>query len=275
MKKLFGLLLGLVSLTAMAQGQFDVLSFNDFKVHVYQTNDTMRDASIIVEGNDGLITLEPPLFRNADAEFNAYIDKLGKPVVRTIFDYHIGGTKNVNVTFPEGMIDYMGDESYDTMMKGFQKQYGGQLVDYPELVGEEVSFGTTQQWAGVEIRFDKSIFGGMPGADILIGGKVFFSHSISGKAHASGRSIRNAAAIDKQIEIADKLANTGAEYFVSGHGGLLAENPAYFMKEYYSTMKQKLQQSANADAFIAAMKQAYPGLQGEEGLAQVAKNLYK
>ena len=103
MKKLFGLLLGLVSLTAMAQGQFDVLSFNDFKVHVYQTNDTMRDASIIVEGNDGLITLEPPLFRNADAEFNAYIDKLGKPVVRTIFDYHIGGTKN-GLMFGEAVV---------------------------------------------------------------------------------------------------------------------------------------------------------------------------
>ena len=275
MKTLFGLLLSLISLTAMAQGQFDVLSFNGFKVHIYQTNDTMRDASIIVEGNNGLITLEPPLFKNADTEFNAYIDKLGKPVVRTIFDYHIGGTKNVNVTFPEGMIDYMGDESYDTMMKGFQKQYGDQLVDYPELAGEEVPFGTTQQWAGVDVKFDKSIFGGMPGADIIIGGKVFFSHSISGKAHAGARSIRSAADIDKQLGIAEKLANTGAEYFVSGHGGLLAENPANFIKEYYTTMKQKLQQSANADAFIAAMKQAYPELQGEDGLNRVAQNLYK
>lgn len=275
MKKLFGLLLGLVSLTATAQGQFDVLDFNGFKVHVYQSNDTMRDASIVVEGNNGLVTLEPPLFKNADTEFNAYIDKLGKPVVRTIFDYHIGGTKNVNVTFPEGMIDYMGDESYDTMMKGFQQQYGDQLVKYPELAGEEVAFGTTQQWAGVDIKFDRSIFGGMPGADILIGGKVFFSHSISGKAHASARSIRNAAAIDKQIEIAEKLANTGAEYFVSGHGGLLAESPANFMKAYYTTMKQKLQQSTNSEAFIAAMKQAYPDLQGEDGLTQVANNLYK
>ena len=160
-------------------------------------------------------------------------------------------------------------------MKGFQQQYGDQLVDYPELADEEVPFGSTQQWAGVDIKFDKTIFGGMPGADILIGGKVFFSHSISGKAHAGARSIRSAADIDKQLGIADKLASTDAEYYVSGHGGLLAENPSNFMKEYYTTLKQKFQQSANAEAFIAAMKQAYPGLQGEEGLTQVAKNLYK
>lgn len=275
MKKTLVILFSLMSMTMFAQGQFDVIEVDGGKVHVYQTNDTMNDASIIVEGSNGLITMEPPLFKSANDEFNAYIEKLGKPVIRTIFDYHLGGTNIVNPTFPEGMIAYMGDEVYDNMMKGFQNRYGDQIVDLPALSGEDIAFGSTQQWAGVNFTFNKTIFGGMPGADILIAGKVFYTHSLPAKAHAGARAVRSAADIDKQIAIASQLENIGVTNLVGSHGGLQTENPAAFMKAYYTTMKQALTESPNAEAFVTTMKQAYPGLQGEEGLTQVAQNLYK
>ena len=66
MKKNILILLSLITFTAMAQtkGKFEVLDLKDFKLHVYYTNDALNDAS--VEGKNGLITLEQPLFKDND-----------------------------------------------------------------------------------------------------------------------------------------------------------------------------------------------------------------
>ena len=58
-----------------------------FKLHVYNTNDVMGDASYIIEGQDSLIVMEYPLFKVNAAEFAAYIEKLGKPVEIDVTDY--------------------------------------------------------------------------------------------------------------------------------------------------------------------------------------------
>ena len=75
MKKNILILLSLITFTAMAQtkGKFEVLDLKDFKLHVYYTNDALNDAS--VEGKNGLITLEQPLFKDNVAEFDAYVAK--------------------------------------------------------------------------------------------------------------------------------------------------------------------------------------------------------
>lgn len=72
MKKNILILLSLITFTAMAQtkGKFEVLDLKDFKLHVYYTNDALNDASYIVEGKNGLITLEQPLFKDNVAEFD-------------------------------------------------------------------------------------------------------------------------------------------------------------------------------------------------------------
>ena len=78
MKKNILILLSLITFTAMAQtkGKFEVLDLKDFKLHVYYTNDALNDASYIVEGKNGLITLEQPLFKDNVAEFDAYVASL-------------------------------------------------------------------------------------------------------------------------------------------------------------------------------------------------------
>ena len=65
---------------AQTKGKFEVLDLKDFKLHVYYTNDALNDASYIVEGKNGLITLEQPLFKDNVAEFDAYVTSLNKPV---------------------------------------------------------------------------------------------------------------------------------------------------------------------------------------------------
>ena len=105
MKKNILILLSLITFTAMAQtkGKFEVLDLKSFKLHVYYTNDALNDASYIVEGKNGLITLEQPLFKDNVAEFDAYVTSLNKPVQKIISDYHVGGTGNHDIVMAEGM----------------------------------------------------------------------------------------------------------------------------------------------------------------------------
>ena len=88
---LFALIGMLIATTATAQekGSFNVYDFGNFKLHAYYTHDVMSDASFIIEGEDALVTLEEPLFKDNAAEFDTYVARLGKPVERRIADYHL------------------------------------------------------------------------------------------------------------------------------------------------------------------------------------------
>ena len=87
MRKALFILLNILTITVMAQtkGRFEVHDLGNFKLHVYHTNDVMADASYIVEGKDSLVTMEHPLFKDNVAEFDSYINKLGKPVEKNHF----------------------------------------------------------------------------------------------------------------------------------------------------------------------------------------------
>lgn len=86
MKKVFLFLLTFVAMVAEAQtkGNFEVLDLGSFKLHVYNTNDALGDASYIIEGKTGLVTLEQPLFKDNVSEFDTYVVSLNKPVQKLL-----------------------------------------------------------------------------------------------------------------------------------------------------------------------------------------------
>ena len=92
MKKLFLLLLTFIAMAAEAQtkGSFEILDLGSFKLHAYNTNDVLGDASYIIEGSDGLVTLEQPLFKDNVSEFDAYVTSLNKPVRKIVTNYQDG-----------------------------------------------------------------------------------------------------------------------------------------------------------------------------------------
>lgn len=59
MKKVLFILFNLLTITAMAQdkGRFEVYDLDNFKLHVYYTNDALGDASYIIEGTQELVTM--------------------------------------------------------------------------------------------------------------------------------------------------------------------------------------------------------------------------
>lgn len=277
MKKVLFIMTSLIALSASAQnkGHFEVCDLGKFKLHVYDTNDALGDASYIIEGKKALVTLEHPLFKDNVAEFDAYIDKLGKPVEKRIANYHVGGTGRHDVVMAEGMPQFSKGEIYTGMMKGFEQAFGDALTEMPAGAASEVAFGTTQTWAGIPFKFSHGASSDFPGASILIGNKVYYTHWTPAKAHVSHLQISSAAAIDAEIAEAEKSLKSGAELFIGGHGGMTKTDVVKFKIEYLKAMKLLYHENTSAGAFIEAMGKAYPNLIGAQGLSDVAKALYR
>ena len=261
--------------SAQDKGRFEVYDLGDFKLHVYYTNDALGDASYIIEGGDTLVTMEQPLFRENVAEFDAYLSKLGRKVEKRITDYHVGGTGSHDVVMAEGMPEFTKGEIYGGMMAGFAQMFGDALTDMPTGKAAEVAFGSTQTWAGVPFEFRRGATSDFPGASILIGGKVYYTHWAPAKAHVSHLQISSPAAIDAEIAEAEKSLKSGAELFIGGHGGAAMADAVQFKIDYLKTVKGMLAENGTPEAFVGAMKRAYPDLPGADGLGELAKVLYK
>lgn len=268
---------GIVALGAAAQekGRFETYEFDWFKLHVYYTNDALGDASYIVEGRDALVTMEQPLFKDNVAEFDAYLDKLGKPVEQRITDYHIGGTAHHDIVMPEGMPEFTKGEIYGGMMQNFAQVFGDALTDMPTGKTSEVTFGTVATYAGVPFEFRRGASTDFPGASILIGKKVYYTHWTPAKAHISHLQLSSPAAVDAEIAESENALQSGAVLFIGGHGGAAEADAVQFKIDYLNTVKRLLSENSTQEAFIGAMKEAYPDLPGAEGLGDLAKALCK
>ena len=92
-------MLTFVSLTAAAQGKFDIQNFDGYTVHVFQPSNNNAESNIIVESRSGLVVLG----NSQDAAFKDYLDKFTKPVAQTVdANAPLGTTQNwngVNLTF--------------------------------------------------------------------------------------------------------------------------------------------------------------------------------
>ena len=260
---------------AQTKGRFEVYDIDNFKLHVYYTNDALGDASYIVEGKDALVTMEQPLFKDNVVEFDAYLSRLEKPVEKRITDYHVGGTGSHDVVMAEGMPEFTKGEIYGGMMQGFAQAFGDALTDMPTGRAAEVAFGTTQTWAGVAFEFRRGATTDFPGASILIGGKVYYTHWTPVKAHVSHLQVSSPAAIDAEIAEAENSLASGATLFVGGHGGAATRDAVEFKITYLKKMKELLAENKTVQTFVDAMKEAYPGLPGEAGLEELGKALCK
>ena len=254
-------------------GQFQALQLDGFKLHVYNSNDVMSDCSFIIEAGDGLVVMEYPLFKVNAAEFGEYIKALNKPVVTDITDYHLGGSDQLPIVMPEGMPGFIEGPIYGGMMKGFAEQFGETMVDLPTQKASEVAFGSTQQYAGVDFRFEHGASSDFPGAMIVIGGQVCYTHWAFYGAHMSPLQLGSAAAIDAELAATRAALATGAKYYIGGHGGLVEQPAVEARIQYLETLKRLRAEKKDTTSFAEALKAAYPDMPGD--IAPLAEALYK
>lgn len=255
--------------------KFDVVALPHATLYVYNTGDVMSDASFIVEGKKGLVTMETPLFKENLTEFEQYVKALKKPVVAEIVDFHVGGTADRPVVMAEGMGSFTKNGVYAAMMAGFQQSFGDAMVSLPTGEVTEVPFGETTKLAGVDFTFNHESSVDFPGAAILIDGTAILNHWAPVKAHISNLEISSREGIDAEIALWNAEKATGAKYFLGGHGGIADTEALEFRLSYLVKVKALLETSEDAASFAAALKEAYPGLAGEANVEALAEALYK
>lgn len=255
--------------------KFTEISLPHATLYVYNTGDALGDASYIVEGKKGLVTIETPLFKDNLVEFQQFVKELGKPVVAELADYHVGGTYDRPVVMAEGMGSFTKDGAYAAMMAGFQQGFGEAMVELPTGKVTEIRFGGKADYAGVEFKFNHGSTTDFPGAAILIDGTAILTHWAPAKAHMNNLQLGSKVAVDAELELLQSMKATGAKYFLGSHGGAADAEALAFKTVYITKVKELLGQNDNASAFAEALKAAYPGLAGEEGVDALAEALYK
>ena len=264
-----------MSTIQITKGRIETLDLGNFRLHVYYTNDALGDISYIVEGPDGLVTLEQPLFKDNVAEFNAYEASLGKPTLQRITDYHLGGTADQPILMPQGMHAFTQGEVYGGMMKHFASTFGDAITSVPTGKVTEVAFDTPVTYAGVPFRFVRGASSDFPAASILIGDKVYYSHWEPAKAHINVLQVGSPAAIDVEIAAAEQSLKTGATHFVGGHGAAVATaDDVHFKIDYLKKLKELRAANTTPEALATALRKAYPNLPGADGVEALAKAMY-
>ena len=277
MKKMLLTLMALmvaIFVNAQADGKFYTHQMKGYTLHIYSHDGKQGDQSFIIEGPTSLVAIEVPLTKPYGEKFENYMKGLNKPVVATITDYDIGGYFGGDVILVEGMKEAMARMN---MIQRYQESYGEKLMDLSKWDNaEEVKFGSIKTWDGITYRFDKGPAGFMQASTLVIGGQVGVLHSDPSSGHINAREAQNANAISQAIANDEGLLKSGAKYFVSDHGnGLVSKSAVKSHIKYLKKVKAIQAKAKTADEFVAAMKKAFPGRAGEDGLAQVAANLYK
>lgn len=241
---------------ALLKGEVKTYDMDGFRLHVYLTQDALGDATTVVEGRDGLVILEMPLFKENLKEFAGYLKGLGKPVVLV-----------------EGMSEFAKGAVYGGMLEGFKAAFGD-AIDLREHAGhEEVPAEGRRIWAGVAFDFSRGASSDFPASSVVIGGRVCYTHFAPAKAHLSPLQITGPEAVDAQLAALKAAAASGCTLFVGGHGAPATPAEVEFQIAYLEKLKSLVAENADAGALAAALSAAWPGLPGDP--AALAAVLYR
>jgi hypothetical protein len=269
---------GLVT-SAFAQGKFEVKDMGTFKLHSFITGDPLGDINYIVESKKGIVLIEPVAFYDNIKEINTYIEKLGKPVVKVISNYHVAGYSGFDKSkyvMVEGMPEFSEGPVYGGMMSHFGNVFKDKMDVTKYGKTEVIAKNSKQNWAGIEFQFASGTSSDFPASSIIIGKKVYYTHFTPAKVHPSPLQIHSPEAVKAVIVELEKVKASGCNVIIGGHGMATTDIATVeFEITYLKKINELLSKEANKESFIAAVKNAYPGLPAEDNLTGIANALYK
>ncbi len=260
------------------QGTVNDYNFGDFKVHIYTSAEAMGDVSILVEGEKKLVVLEPQSFYKSIEDFNAYAEKLGKPIEKIVANYHAGGLAECDiekVVMVEPMVEFMKSDMAQGMMTKFAGAFQGAMDTRSVDVKNTIPAVGTQKWAGVEFDFVSGAASDFPASSVNIGDKVYYTHFAPNRGHLAPMRVQNAASLDAILSDLQGAKDSHCEVFIGSHGSVATMADVEFMIAYIEKAKELKESNNDATSFAKALKAAYPELTGVKNIDAVAANLYK
>lgn len=254
----------------LATGSVRIFDFGGIKLHAYRTNDAMADECFVLETDTNLVGIESPAFEVNLAEWKRYVEGLDKPLTDVLISYHPAGGR------------WYGDAaSHATEAARKALTDGGtrQLTDYLKgAFGDE--FNNDIPAIDHVLKSGANTVGGIEfivtddgdGYDIAIPAiKAVYIHMLGARVHSILASPEHIAATVAKLR---KFKDEGCRVILSSHHE--PETPADVDAKiaYLQKTRDILAASVGKDAFVAAMKEEFPGYAGESYLDMTANSFF-
>ena len=257
---------------AVESGSVTVYDFGASKLHVYNTGDALGDVAYIVEGEDALIGIELPAFTaNLDAWQN-YIAGLDKPMNDLFLCDHATGASYVegmNVYGTQGAQDSIASGSTYATTQGLYETFGDDFHGGADLANINKVVSGTVTVAGID--FNLIDCGETYDLEIPSMNAVY-THMLGKTCHSI---LTSTAHMDSMIETLKDYQSAGYDMILSAHSGVEGQDAVAEKIAYVEKAKELAASCDNAEAFVTAMKEAFPDYIGENYLEMSAGYLYQ
>ena len=255
---------------AVESGSVTVYDFGASKLHVYR--DALGDVAYIVEGKDALIGIELPSFTaNLDAWQN-YIAGLDKPMNDIFLCDHATGASYVegmNVYGTQGAQNSIASGSTYATTQGLYETFGDDFHGGADLANINKVVSGTVTVAGID--FNLIDCGETYDLEIPSMNAVY-THMLGKTCHSI---LTSTAHMDSMIETLKGYQSAGYDMILSAHSGVEGQDAVAEKIAYVEKAKELAASCDNAEAFMTAMKEAFPDYIGENYLEMSAGYLYQ
>lgn len=261
-----------VSEVSLASGSVTVYDYGAIKLHAYNTGDALGDEAFIVEGEDSLVGIELPSFTDNLESWKAYVSDLGKPMNDIFLDAHAAGASYVegmNVYGTQAAKDAIsGGSTYATtqdLYETFGEDFhgGDDIAQINEVVSGPVTV------AG--IQFDVIDQGDIYDLEIPEL-NVIYTHMLGKTTHSILTSTEH---IDVMLSTLKGYQDAGYDMILSAHSSPEGQDAVTEKIAYVEKAKELAVSCETAEAFTAAMQDAFPDYDGENYLEMSAEFLYQ
>ena len=257
---------------AVESGSVTIYDFGASKPHVYNTGDALGDVAYIVEGEDALIGIELPSFTaNLDAWQN-YIAGLDKPMNDLFLCDHATGASYVegmNIYGTQGAQNSIASGSTYATTQGLYETFGDDFHGGADLANINKVVSGTVTVAGID--FNLIDCGETYDLEIPSMNAVY-THMLGKTCHSI---LTSTAHMDSLIETLKGYQSAGYDMILSAHSGVEGQDAVAEKIAYVEKAKELAASCDNAEAFMTAMKEAFPDYIGENYLEMSAGYLYQ
>lgn len=256
----------------LGEGSVTVYDYGDVKLHAYATGDALGDEAYIVEGADGLVGIELPSFTAGLDAWKSYVEGLGKTMEDIFLCDHVTGASYVEgmtVYGTQGAKDAIESGSTFATTQGLYETFGDDFHGGPDMakINKVVPAGALTV-AGME--FDLIDHGDTYDLEIPAM-NVVYTHMLGKTSHSIMTSAEH---MDSMLDILKGYQDAGYDMILSAHCAPEGQDAVTEKIAYVEMAKELVASSADAESFIAAMKEAFPDHVGDNYLEMSAGYLY-
>ena len=255
---------------ALRVGAVTVYDFGDIKLHAYNMGDALSDECYLLESDEGLVMLETGAFTDQLQTWKDYIDSLNKPLAGALLAYHPNGMEmfgDVPVYATEKALSNWGEGgSIRGLTDGFVATFGeGVAANLPQQA-TLIHTGDTLTLAGITfvIREEGDDAYGVEIPQI----NCVYIHMLGSKCHNILTSRDHIRAFAAELKDFNYTLVLTSHYVPEGSDAVQAK------LAYLEKAAELADTCDDAEAFTAAMKEAFPDYVGENYLTMTAGMLF-